>query len=109
MAEEPSAPAKETTPVPEQNGDAATADAAPAKSPAPAPKILPIRIIVRGPYDGELQFDMKPNKKFAKMLDMYSARMGFNGPPGLRFLFDGKRVNPTDTPADVNEPCSVHM
>lgn len=54
----------------------------------------------------ELQFRLKPTTKLGKAMDHFSTHSQQKRKI-LRFLFDDRRVLPTDTPTDVSSRASV--
>ena len=62
-----------------------------------------LQITIKTADNNEMTFKLKPTTKLSKMLDAFAANKGV--PPGsacpYRFHFDGQRVNPSMTPADL--------
>lgn len=82
----------------------APAQGAPAGQEAPAaqegPTIVRLTIIFKNQSGAETQFKLKNTTTLAKAFDAYHATNGV-APGAYRFLFDGQRVVPTDTPKEV--------
>jgi small ubiquitin-related modifier len=55
---------------------------------------------VRSPDGNEICFKIKRSTAFQKIINAYCERMG-KSTNDVRLLFEGKRINLTDTPADV--------
>ncbi|KAK1862556.1 hypothetical protein I4F81_005124 [Pyropia yezoensis] len=58
------------------------------------------RTQVRDSEGNEVQFRIKKKTQLKKLMDAYCARMG-TSVGTYRFLFDGNRVNDTDTPESL--------
>lgn len=70
-------------------------------APAPtAPSSQPITVKVVDQEGGEVIFSMKRTTPFRKMMSSYSTRMGI-APNVLRFLYDGERIQETQTPESL--------
>lgn len=59
-----------------------------------------VNIKVRDSEGNEVQFRIKKKTQLKKLMDAYCARMG-TSVGTYRFLFDGNRVNDTDTPESL--------
>lgn len=55
---------------------------------------------VRDQTGEEIQFKVKPTTKMEKILNAYADRKGVSV-AALRFMVDGERINPTDTPSTL--------
>ncbi|KAL6760239.1 small ubiquitin-like modifier 1 [Haematococcus lacustris] len=60
-----------------------------------------INIIVKDQGGNEVHFKIKPHTKFEKVFSAYCAKKG-QDVATLRFLFDGKRIEPSSTPAMID-------
>jgi len=76
--------------------DAEEEDKKPAKDGADA-----LNIRIRDQTGEETFFKVKKSTKLQKVFDAYSSRKGVAA-ASLRFLFDGMRVRPEQTPADID-------
>ncbi|KAG0145876.1 hypothetical protein CROQUDRAFT_93342 [Cronartium quercuum f. sp. fusiforme G11] len=63
-----------------------------------APEHINIKVLARG--GGEVIFKVKPTIKFEKLINAYAERAG-HVKDSVRFIFDGARVKPQDTPQDL--------
>uniref|UniRef100_A0A0N4ZDS2 Small ubiquitin-related modifier n=1 Tax=Parastrongyloides trichosuri TaxID=131310 RepID=A0A0N4ZDS2_PARTI len=59
-----------------------------------------IKLRVMGQASNEVHFKVKKSTTMAKLKKTYADRMGVNS-ASLRFLFDGKRIENTDTPKSL--------
>ncbi|CEF68765.1 Small ubiquitin-related modifier 1 [Strongyloides ratti] len=59
-----------------------------------------IRLRVMGQASNEVHFKVKKTTTMSKLKKTYADRMGVS-PNSLRFLFDGKRIENTDTPKSL--------
>ena len=84
-------------------------DCAPAKPETDPSEHLNIKVT-----DGnnEVFFKIKKTTQLKKLMDAFCDRQG-KAPSSVRFLFDGTRVNPTDSPDTVSVPffgiCSASL
>jgi len=60
-----------------------------------------LNIRIRDQGGEETFFKVKKSTKLEKVFNAYSNRKGFNS-GSLRFLFDGQRVRPEQTPEDID-------
>ena len=85
-AKEPEAPVKDEA--------AKTSEAAP----APAPEVVGLKVVSQ---DGsEVYFKIKKHTMLKKLVDAYCTRQGVS-PSSIRFLYDGRRIQPDQTPKDL--------
>jgi hypothetical protein len=75
-------------------------DGSPAGQPDPAPEHLNIKVTDN---NNEVFFKIKRSTKLEKLMTAFCERQG-KSLGSLRFLFDGQRVQPTDTPDTVSFP-----
>lgn len=67
-----------------------------------------VQRVLSSVQDGaETFFKVKPTTKMSKVFDAYAKRKGVASGT-LRFLFDGERVQPDDTPAKVSNSYPSH-
>lgn len=59
-----------------------------------------ISLRVVGQDGGEVFFKIRNNTPMAKLFKAYTERKSIN-PNSIRFLFDGQRINETDTPKSL--------
>jgi len=57
-------------------------------------------ITVRDNHGGQLQFKIKKQTRLGKLMNAFCERMG-KTPQGVRFLWEGERINGTDSPESV--------
>ncbi|KAL4440710.1 hypothetical protein ABPG77_000419 [Micractinium sp. CCAP 211/92] len=60
----------------------------------------PMSIKVKDQSGGEVVFRVKPHTKFEKIINAFCQKKSVD-PGQVRFVYDGNRLNPTSTPADV--------
>ena len=60
-----------------------------------------VRIRVMGQDTSELHFRIKRNTTFSKLMKSYADRVGVSL-TALRFIFDGNRINDSDTPISLD-------
>lgn len=60
-----------------------------------------LNLKVKAQDGSEVFFKVKRTTQFRKLMDAYCARMGVAG-GNFRFLFDGDRLRPEQTPADCD-------
>jgi small ubiquitin-related modifier len=58
--------------------------------------------------NNEVFFKIKRTTQLKKLMDAFCERQG-KAPQSCRFLFDGQRVNPPDTPHDVSLAMQEYM
>lgn len=66
-----------------------------------------LNIRVSGHGQSEIFFKIKKTTQLKKLMEAYCERLG-KQPGSLRFLFDGQRISPNDTPQQLglqNEDC----
>ncbi|KAI9331478.1 Senp1 covalent complex with sumo-2, partial [Obelidium mucronatum] len=56
-----------------------------------------INLKVLGSDGNEIAFKIKRTTPLSKLMDAYSSKTGVD-PRSVRFMLDGNRLNPTDTP-----------
>ena len=105
---EPEAPAavvsatEESHPSPAAEAQAPVKDEAAKTSetaaPAPAPEFVNLKVVSQ---DGnEVYFKIKKHTMLKKLVDAYCTRQGVS-PSSIRFLYDGRRIQPDQTPKDL--------
>jgi small ubiquitin-related modifier len=70
-----------------------------------------IQLVVKDQQGGELHFKVKAHTKFEKIFNAYATKKSI-GVETMKFLFDGARLRPTQTPAEVgleNDDCIEAM
>eukprot|EP01067_Filipodium_phascolosomae_P007773 Filipodium_phascolosomae@DN637_c0_g1_i1.p2 len=82
----------------ENSGAANTEQAEEAKPQAPAEHMT---IKVKNASGEEVQFRVKKTTQFRRIIQAYCSRLG-QTESTVRFLFDGERITPEQTPADLN-------
>ena len=82
-------------------GDQSPMGAPPAEQPA---EHLNIKVTDN---NNEVFFKIKRTTQLKKLMDAFCDRQG-KMPSTVRFLFDGERVNPTDTPDTVRHPYNTY-
>ncbi|KAI8622037.1 ubiquitin-related domain-containing protein [Chytriomyces sp. MP71] len=60
-----------------------------------------INLKVVGSDGNEVAFKIKRSTQLSKLMDAYSSKTGVD-PRSVRFLVDGNRLNPTDTPDSLD-------
>ena len=60
-----------------------------------------ITLKVKSQDGNELFFKIKRGTQLKKLMEAYCSRNGVN-PTTVRFLFDGQRIQDTDTPTDLS-------
>ena len=74
-----------------------------------------IQLLVKDQSGGEVHFKVKTKTKFEKIMNAFCAKKSLEM-SAVRFLFDGQRLNPQQTPADHGmedndvidcAPCSI--
>lgn len=73
---------------------------------APAPGATEHLNIKVTDNNNEVFFKIKRTTQLKKLMDAFCDRSGKN-PSSVRFLFDGQRVQPTDTPDTVSQACAA--
>merc|ERR1712023_360980 len=59
-----------------------------------------INIKVKGPDGSEVFFKIKKKTQMKKLMDAYCSRSGQDS-KSIRFLFEGERIQPTNTPDEL--------
>ena len=67
----------------------------------PSDPITQIIVHIKDQHNNELMFRVKPTTLWGKIMDNYSTRMGVDL-SRARFLFDGQRIQKTDTPQSLD-------
>ncbi len=80
--------------------DAGNGSPAQNKDEAPATEHLNIKVTDN---NNEVFFKIKRTTQLKKLMDAFCERQG-KAPSSVRFLFDGSRVQPTDSPETVSLP-----
>jgi len=88
---------KGTTPPPPA---AATTTAAAAEGTSPAPTSEHINLKVVGQDGNEVFFKIKKHTALRKLTEAYCQRQGVS-PSSIRFLYDGRRIQPDQTPKEL--------
>jgi len=60
-----------------------------------------LNLKVKNASGGEVYFKVKRTTQFRKLMEAYCSRVGAQ-PQHVRFLFDGDRIRPDQTPADLD-------
>ena len=89
--------------MPAEN-DRSSPPAPPADVPAPT-EHLNIKVTDN---NNEVFFKIKRTTNLKKLMDAFCDRQG-KMPNSVRFLFDGVRVNPTDSPESVSHVLLLHL
>jgi small ubiquitin-related modifier len=89
----------------DEGGSAAAPGGAGGGEAKPAGEHLSLK--VKSPEGNEVYFKVKKTTTFAKVMSAYCKKVGAE-PDNIRFLFDGQRLRPEQTPADVSTQRSTH-
>jgi hypothetical protein len=97
---------RNSSPAPERKPDEQATEANSEKQPAPeakpeenqAPKHINIK--VKDMNEGETFFKIKPTTKVSKVMETFCQRHAMDR-TGVRFLFEGSRIQDDDTPASL--------
>ena len=96
-AEESHASPAAESQAPVKDEAAKTSEAA-APAPAPAPEFVNLKVVSQ---DGnEVYFKIKKHTMLKKLVEAYCTRQGVS-PSSIRFLYDGRRIQPDQTPKDL--------
>ena len=69
------------------------------RSPIPRPEVeyIKIRVFNGVTYQGTFKFRVKKTTRLVKVMDAFCERSGLQSSV-LRFIFEGRRIDPNDTP-----------
>jgi len=82
----------------EENSPRENPESKPADAPKPAGEFVGLKVV--GQDGSEVFFKIKKHTPLRKLIDAYCSRQG-QSTSTIRFLYDGRRIQPDSTPKDL--------